>query len=116
MCGIAGLIGTERDYVAHATEVHQMCQTIVHRGPDDEGIYLAGRAGLGMRRLSIIDLSTGHQPLCNEDGTVWVVFNGEIYNFQSLRQRLESTGHAFFTATDTETIVHLYEDHGPRCV
>src|SRR5207248_7483860 len=75
MCGIAGLIGTERDYVAHATEVHQMCQTIIHRGPDDEGVYVAGRAGLGMRRLSIIDLSTGHQPIHNEDRTIWVVLN-----------------------------------------
>jgi asparagine synthase (glutamine-hydrolysing) len=115
MCGIAGIFSIEGGPI-HREEIERMCEALVHRGPDDEGIYLAGRAGLGMRRLSIIDLSTGHQPLCNEDGTVWVVFNGEIYNFQSLRQRLEQSGHVFFTSTDTETIVHLYEDHGPRCV
>jgi len=93
-----------------------MCAAMVHRGPDDEGIYVAPGVGLGMRRLSIIDLGNGHQPLSNEDGTVWIVFNGEIYNYQELRLRLESCGHVFRTASDTETIVHLYEDVGSRCV
>ena len=116
MCGIAGFIGSDRAYVADATEVHQMCQTIVHRGPDDEGIYVRGRAGLGMRRLSIIDLSTGHQPIHNEDRTIWVVLNGEIYNFPELRRDLEKRGHHFYTNTDTEVIVHLYEDYGSDCV
>ena len=116
MCGIAGIIGSEHDYLASGADVHQMCQTIVHRGPDDEGIYAKGRAGLGMRRLSIIDLSTGHQPIHNEDGTVWVVFNGEIYNFPELRPALEARGHRFYTSTDTEVIVHLYEEFGSNCV
>ena len=116
MCGIAGFVGNERSYVADATEVHQMCETIVHRGPDDEGIYVRGRAGPGMRRLSIIDLSTGHQPIHNEDRTIWVVLNGEIYNFPELRRDLETRGHRFYTNTDTEVIVHLYEDYGSDCV
>src|SRR6266478_7495109 len=116
MSGIAGIIGTEQNYLARGVDVHQMCQTIVHRGPDDEGIYARGRAALGMRRLSIIDLSTGHQPVHNEDGSVWVVFNGEIYNFKSLRTSLERQGHRFYTETDTEVIVHLYEQYGERCV
>src|SRR5213082_1974396 len=81
MCGIAGIVGSDPKYQADAADIHRMCQTIVHRGPDDEGIYATGSAGLGMRRLSIIDLSKGHQPIHNEDRTIWVVFNGEIYNF-----------------------------------
>src|SRR2546425_12224443 len=93
MCGIAGIVGIEPSYQAEAVDVHRMCQTIVHRGPDDEGIYAHGRAGLGMRRLSIIDLSTGHQPIHNEDHDLWVVFNGEIYNFPELRPELEARGH-----------------------
>ena len=93
-----------------------MCDTIVHRGPDDEGIYTRGRAGLGMRRLSIIDLAGGRQPIHNEDASVWVVFNGEIYNFPELRKDLESRGHQFYTHSDTETIVHLYEEMGADCV
>jgi asparagine synthase (glutamine-hydrolysing) len=93
-----------------------MCATIVHRGPDDEGIYARGRAGLGMRRLSIIDLSGGRQPIHNEDKTVWVVFNGEIYNFPELRQELEQRGHQFYTQSDTEVIVHLYEELGADCI
>src|SRR6266478_1308183 len=116
MCGIAGIVGIEPSYQAEAVDVHRMCQTIVHRGPDDEGIYAHGRAGLGMRRLSIIDLSTGHQPIHNEDHDVWVVFNGEIYNFPELRPELEARGHRFYTNTDTEVIAHLYEELGAECV
>jgi asparagine synthase (glutamine-hydrolysing) len=116
MCGIAGIVGIEPGHLAHAIDVHRMCQTIIHRGPDDEGLFAAGPAALGMRRLSIIDLSTGHQPIHNEDRSVWVVFNGEIYNFPELRQQLEARGHRFYTNTDTEVIVHLYEDHGLDCV
>ena len=116
MCGIAGIVGAQPDYLADAADVHRMCQTIVHRGPDDEGIYVSGGAGLGMRRLSIIDLSTGHQPIHNEDRSVWVVFNGEIYNFPELRPQLEARGHRFYTNSDTEVIVHLYEEQGPDCV
>src|SRR5207253_7217631 len=99
-----------------AAEVRRMCQTIVHRGPDDEGIYTRGPAGLGMRRLSIIDLSGGHQPIHNEDESIWIVFNGEIYNFLELRRELEARGHHFYTHTDTEVIVHLYEETGADCV
>jgi asparagine synthase (glutamine-hydrolysing) len=93
-----------------------MCQTIVHRGPDDEGIYADGPFGLGMRRLSIIDLSGGHQPIHNEDQSIWIVFNGEIYNFPELRRGLENRGHKFYTHSDTEVIVHLYEEMGADCV
>ena len=104
------------DEAVDAANVHRMCQTIVHRGPDDEGIYAQGPVGLGMRRLSIIDLSGGHQPIHNEDQTVWIVFNGEIYNFQELRRGLEQRGHTFYTHADTEVIVHLYEEMGADCV
>jgi asparagine synthase (glutamine-hydrolysing) len=93
-----------------------MCGAIVHRGPDDDGFYCGAEAGLGMRRLSIIGIDSGHQPVWNEDGSVCVVFNGEIYNFQELRKQLEERGHVFGTRTDTEVIVHLYEEHGQRCV
>jgi asparagine synthase (glutamine-hydrolysing) len=89
-----------------------MCEVIRHRGPDDEGIHVEAGVGLGMRRLSIIDLSTGNQPIHNEDRTIWVVFNGEIYNYRELRRELERAGHAFYTSSDTETIVHAYEEWG----
>ncbi len=111
MCGIAGIVGRPEETV-DTSVVHRMCETIVHRGPDDEGIYARGAAGLGMRRLSIIDLAGGKQPIHNEDETVWVVFNGEIYNFPTLRRELEQRGHRFCTHSDTEVIVHLYEEVG----
>jgi asparagine synthase (glutamine-hydrolysing) len=116
MCGIAGIVGTEPGVVIEGATVHRMCQTIVHRGPDDEGIYTSDGVGLGMRRLSIIDLGGGHQPIHNEDKSIWVVFNGEIFNFPGLRSELESRGHRFYTDTDTEVIVHLYEEVGADCV
>lgn len=115
MCGIAGVVGKPGDAI-DAADVHRMCQTIIHRGPDDEGIYARGPVGLGMRRLSIIDLAGGKQPIHNEDRTVWVVFNGEIYNFPELRRDLEGRGHQFYTHSDTEVIVHLYEEMGADCV
>ncbi len=93
-----------------------MADSIEHRGPDDEGFYFSGQVGLGFRRLSIIDLGGGHQPLCNEDESVWIVFNGEIYNYQELRQFLLSKGHQFRTQSDTEVIVHLYEELGEACL
>ncbi len=96
--------------------VTAMADTIHHRGPDDEGYYVSGPIGLGFRRLSIIDLKSGHQPLSNEDGTVWIVFNGEVYNYEELRDFLLSKGHAFKTKGDTEVIVHLYEEFGPECL
>ncbi|HEX2667728.1 MAG TPA: asparagine synthase (glutamine-hydrolyzing), partial [Gammaproteobacteria bacterium] len=115
MCGIAGIFSVGPKGVQQA-EVQAMCDVIRHRGPDDAGYHVQGRVGLGMRRLSIIDLATGHQPVRNEDGSVWVVMNGEIYNYRELRKELEGRGHRFYTATDTETIVHLYEEYGAGCV
>ncbi len=93
-----------------------MCRRLVHRGPDDEGYYSAGPAHLAVRRLSIIDLETGHQPLTNEDGSIWVIFNGEIYNYRELRQSLIELGHRFATRSDTEVIVHAYEEYGADCL
>lgn len=116
MCGITGLYQWADDPDVVRTRVRDMCQAIVHRGPDDEGIFVGPSIGLGMRRLSIIDVDGGHQPIQNEDGSVSVVFNGEIYNFQSLREELERRGHRFKTKTDTEVIVHAYEEDGPDCV
>jgi hypothetical protein len=119
MCGIAGFVerpggpGSRRE--ADFALVHGMCEVIRHRGPDDEGIHVEGGVGLGMRRLSIIDLSTGHQPIHNEHEDVWLVFNGEIYNYRELRTELEHAGHRFYTASDTETIVHAYEEWGEDC-
>ncbi len=110
MCGIAGF--RLLNGIAHPAAVEAMCSQIRHRGPDDQGIYVDQGCGIGMRRLSIIDLSTGHQPISNEDGSVWVVFNGEIYNYPELRDRLIRQGHRFRTHSDTETLVHLYEQEG----
>ena len=115
MCGIAGIVRWDGAPVPEH-EIRDMCSAIVHRGPDDEGVYLGDGVALGMRRLSIIDLEGGRQPISNEDGSVWIVFNGEIYNYRELRRDLEQRGHLFKTDSDTETIVHLYEEHGPRCV
>jgi asparagine synthase (glutamine-hydrolysing) len=115
MCGIAGSLSLDGRPVS-AGELRAMCAVMAHRGPDDDGFHITPAVGLGMRRLRIIDLTTGHQPIRNEDGTVWVVFNGEIYNFAELRRELEARGHSFYTATDTETIVHLYEQYGASCV
>ena len=116
MCGITGIYNFANGGAADGAELRRLNNLILHRGPDDEGIYLDGPVGLAMRRLSIIDLSTGHQPISNEDGTVWIVFNGEIYNFPQLRAEVEAKGHTFHTRTDTETIVHLYEEYGKDCV
>src|ERR1017187_2831689 len=116
MCGIAGIVSTAADQRIEEATIHRMCQAIVHRGPDDEGIFVKDAAGFGMRRLSIIDLAGGNQPVFNEDRSVWVVFNGEIYNFQQLRSELEDRGHHLSTHSDTEVIVHLYEEMGRDCV
>ena len=116
MCGIAGVVSSDRVERIEESTVHRMCQAIVHRGPDDEGILAKGNAGLGMRRLSIIDVAGGHQPIFNEDRSAWIVYNGEVYNFPELRPELEASGHRFYTNTDTEMIVHLYEEMGADCV
>jgi len=110
MCGIAGYV--LRDGPAELSRVRAMCDQIRHRGPDDDGFYTQGGCAIGMRRLSIIDLATGHQPISNEDGSLWVVFNGEIYNYQELRRQLMAQGHQFATNSDTETLLHLYEQEG----
>jgi asparagine synthase (glutamine-hydrolysing) len=115
MCGIAGIISLNHTAPDPAI-VRRMCDRLVHRGPDDEGYHVRGPVALGQRRLSIIDLPLGKQPLANEDGTVWVTFNGEIYNFQELRRQLEQAGHRFRTRSDTEVIVHAYEEFGAACV
>ena len=112
MCGICGLARPEKGAPVPEDLVARMCRQIVHRGPDDEGIYVDDRVGLGNRRLSIIDLVTGHQPLSNEDGTIWIAYNGEAYNFAEIRDELIAHGHAFKTKSDTETIVHAYEQWG----
>jgi asparagine synthase (glutamine-hydrolysing) len=116
MCGICGIFNfTSREPVARDI-LKLATNAMTHRGPDDEGFYLDGELGLGNRRLSIIDLPGGHQPLSNEDETLWITFNGEIYNYRELRIGLESRGHRFRTATDTEAIVHLYEDYELGCL
>ncbi len=127
MCGICGLVklnereglsggGVLPDGGTTAGALRAMAATLLHRGPDDEGYHVAGPVGLGFRRLSIIDLAGGHQPMSNEDGTVWIVFNGEIYNHADLRPELERAGHRYATRSDTETILHAYEEYGDDCV
>jgi asparagine synthase (glutamine-hydrolysing) len=112
MCGITGIAAHDALAQPDVAVVKRMCDALVHRGPDDQGVYTSGGIGLGMRRLSVIDVAGGRQPVCNEDRTVWTVFNGEIYNFQKLRRDLEAGGHSFYSRSDTEVIVHLYEDFG----
>jgi asparagine synthase (glutamine-hydrolysing) len=112
MCGIFGIINLDQSQPADEPVARAMAAALIHRGPDDEGFYFKNNVALGMRRLSIIDLATGHQPISNEDQSVWVVFNGEIYNFSELRERLIACGHSFRTHSDTEVIVHLYEEYG----
>jgi asparagine synthase (glutamine-hydrolysing) len=116
MCGICGIVNTENDHSPLSSLLSAMCQTITHRGPDDEGIHTEKHVGLGARRLSIIDIEGGHQPLSNEDGSIWAAHNGEVYNFPALREELKSLGHRFQTRTDTETIVHSYEQWGDEFV
>jgi asparagine synthase (glutamine-hydrolysing) len=116
MCGIAGKLNFQVARPVSQDSIARMCAVMRHRGPDDQGIYVDKNFGMGMRRLSIIDLSTGKQPIRNEDGSIWTVLNGEIYNFVELRRSLEHKGHHFYTHTDTEVIVHLYEEYGERFV
>ncbi|HSK70469.1 MAG TPA: asparagine synthase (glutamine-hydrolyzing) [Pyrinomonadaceae bacterium] len=117
MCGIAGFINKEATGEAERAHLlEEMCRVITHRGPDEQGMIVRGRAALGMRRLSIIDLKTGQQPIFNEEGNLAIVFNGEIYNYRGLKKELESRGHRFKTNSDTETIVHAFEEYGANCV
>ena len=112
MCGICGQLYCDLQRPVAPETIERMCRSIVHRGPDDQGIYSSGPVGLGSRRLKVIDLETGHQPMANEDETVWIVFTGEIYNYRSLKEELEQKGHRFRTRSDTESIVHAYEEYG----
>ncbi len=116
MCGIFGVFGRDTSWRADLDVLHRMGCVLAHRGPDGDGMHTAGPFGMGMRRLSIIDLKTGGQPMSNEDRSVWVVFNGEIYNYRELTAGLLAKGHQFSTASDTEVLVHLYEEHGEACV
>ena len=116
MCGICGIFFVNRDWRVQGDVLARMNRQIVHRGPDDEGFFVEENVGLAMRRLSIIDVKSGHQPIANENRDVWIVFNGEIYNHAELRPGLEAKGHQYRTHSDTETIVHLYEEYGRDCV
>src|SRR5687768_15577569 len=116
MCGICGKVYADPSRRIQDVEIESMRDTMVARGPDAGGLKIDRYAGLGHRRLSIIDLEASVQPMSNEDGTVWIVFNGEIYNFAELRQELLSRGHRFRTAGDTEVIIHAYEEFGEDCV
>src|SRR4030042_480237 len=111
MCGICGFTGSPDENV-----LKRMTALIIHRGPDEDGYYADGNINLGMRRLSIIDVTTGHQPIHNEDRSIWIVFNGEIYNFQELKKELEGKGHKFKGRSDTEVILHSYEQWGEDCL
>src|SRR5712675_1881198 len=116
MCGICGKLEFDSGAKVAPELLDRMMHAIAHRGPDGTGKYISGPAGLGHTRLAIIDLSTGDQPLSNEDGTIWTVFNGEIYNFAELRTELQQSGHRFRSNTDTEVIVHAYEQWGEQAV
>jgi len=116
MCGICGIFQFDSQAVVDRSTLEKMNRQIAHRGPDDDGFFLRENVGLAMRRLSIIDVKTGHQPISNEDGNAWIVYNGEIYNHEELRRDLIARGHQYRTRSDTETIVHLYEEYGRDCV
>src|SRR6266496_744462 len=112
MCGIAGIFNYREPKPVDPILLKRMADSMIHRGPDDEGFYVSGPVGLAHRRLSIIDLKTGQQPMFNEDGSVVIVFNGEIYNHEELRRDLEAKGHTFKTHSDTEAIIHAFEEYG----
>ncbi len=112
MCGICGQFNLDP---VSEREIRAMTDNLDHRGPDENGVYVKDNVGLGHCRVRIIDLDTGQQPMSNEDDTVWITYNGEIYNYQELRSELLKRGHRFKTQADTETIIHLYEDHGVDC-
>src|SRR6476469_497637 len=116
MCGIAGIVNDNRTQPAQPYLLNAMLAAIHHRGPEVAGAYIDGPAALGHDRLSIIDLEGGLQPISNEDGTIWIICNGEVFNYIELRRELVARGHVFRTGSDSETIVHLYEERGPDCV
>src|SRR5690348_16880031 len=110
MCGIAGLISLDFRTPVDASRLRRMRDVMAHRGPDGEGLWIHGPVGLGHRRLAIVDVKGGHQPMANEDESIWITFNGEIYNHLDLKPQCEAGGHVYRTRCDTETILHLYED------
>src|SRR3989440_3181726 len=116
MCGIAGIVKRDPRETVDEARLKRMRDVLRHRGPDGEGLLLDGPVGLGHRRLAIVDVAGGHQPMANEDGPIWIVYNGEIYNHAALRPGLEARGHRYRTRSDTETILHSYEEEGERCV
>src|SRR5213080_1982061 len=116
MCGIVGIVRLNPQETVDGARLKRMRDVLRHRGPDGEGLWIEGPVGLGMRRLAIVDVLGGRQPMANEDGTVWIVYNGEVYNHADLRPGLEQRGHCYRTRSDTETILHLYEEEGERCV
>src|SRR5881396_4202641 len=116
MCGIVGIVKLNQRETVDEARLKRMRDVLRHRGPDGEGLWIEGPVGLGMRRLAIVDVLGGRQPMANEDGTVWIVYNGEVYNHADLRPGLEQRGHCYRTRSDTETILHLYEEEGERCV
>src|SRR5687767_9269804 len=115
MCGIVGYVNAGAGH-SDASILEKMNAAIAHRGPDDDGFFIDGEVALAMRRLSIIDVAGGKQPIHNAEKTKWIVFNGEIYNFQEVRDDLEKRGHRFYTKSDTETVIHLYDEYGVDCV
>src|SRR5213596_1828780 len=116
MCGIVGIVNLNPRETVDEARLKRMRDVLRHRGPDGEGLWIDGPVGLGHRRLAIVDVAGGQQPMANEDGSVWIVYNGEIYNHAVLRPALEARGHRYRTRSDTETILHLYEEEGDRCV
>ena len=116
MCGIAGVLELTRQRHVDPRVITSMCDAIARRGPDDAGYHVQENVGIGMRRLSIIDVAGGRQPITNEDGTLTIVFNGEIFNYAPLQTELKRRGHRFKTHGDTETILHLFEEEGPACL
>ena len=115
MCGICGKLYFDSEQKVTAEQLDRMMGAISHRGPDGQGKYLAGPVGMGHTRLAIIDLSTGRQPMANENEKIWLVYNGEVYNFHELREELIRKGHIFRSSSDTEVIIHLYEEYGTEC-
>src|SRR5213593_3995447 len=116
MCGIVGIVNLDPRETVDEALLKRMRDVLRHRGPDGEGLLLDGPVGLGHRRLAIVDVAGGQQPMANEDESIWITFNGEIYNHAALRPGLEARGHRYRTRSDTETILHLYEEEGERCV
>ncbi|MCP4402966.1 MAG: asparagine synthetase B, partial [bacterium] len=116
MCGIAGILHTKGSKAIDENLLAKMISILRHRGPDESGMYLDPHIGLGHARLSIIGLEGGTQPICNEDGSLWIVYNGEAFNYIELKEELLKKGHSFSTRTDTEVLLHLYEEYGPQCL